>query len=144
MEPRGLLELVLEVGDLDRSLTFYRDHLGMAEVTRWPDERPGAWVRLGPNEVLGLWPASSGGEGIGIHGSRGGRHVHFAVYVETGTLEIWRERLAAHGLEVEGPVVFGSGRSLFLTDPDGNVVELGEWESDWEGRPVVKAAQALT
>lgn len=142
MEPRGLLELVLEVADLERSLTFYRDRLGMPEVTRWPEERPGAWVRLGANEVLGLWPPSSGGPGVGIHGAQGGRHVHFAVYVEAGTLELWRERLAADGLRVEGPVTFGSGRSLFLTDPDGNVVELGEWESDWEGRPVVKAAQA--
>ncbi len=139
METRGLLELVLEVADLDRSATFYRERLRMAEVTRWKDDRPGVWVRLGPNEVLGLWPGSSGGAGVGIHGARGGAHVHFAVYVEPGTLEQWRKQLDGGGLPVEGPVQFDSGQSLFLTDPDGNVVELADWECDWEGRPVDKA-----
>jgi catechol 2,3-dioxygenase-like lactoylglutathione lyase family enzyme len=139
METRGLLELVLEVADLDRSASFYRELLGMAQVTQWEDDRPGVWVRLGPNEVLGLWPAWSGGAGVGIHGARGGAHVHFAIYVEPGTLEQWRDQLAGSGLFVEGPVQFDSGRSLFLTDPDGNVVELADWERDWEGRPVAKA-----
>ena len=140
MEPRGLLELVLEVEDLERAVRFYGDVLGLVEVTRWGTERPAVWLRLGQNEVLGLWPRSSGGSGVAIHASRGGKHVHFAVYVAPGSLESWLDRLSSAGLDVEGPVQFSQGRSIFLTDPDGNVVELADWEKDWEGKPAAKAA----
>lgn len=135
----GLLELVLEVADLDRSVRFYRDALGMREVVRWPRERAAVWVELGPNEVLGLWPPSSGGRGVALHGSRGGSHVHFACYVEPGSLAEWERRLGEAGLEYEAVQFEHGNRSLFVTDPDGNVVELGDWRVDWEGRPVAKA-----
>lgn len=138
---RGLLELVLEVDDLERAVHFYRDVLGMPEVQRWPEERPGVWVRLGENEALGLWPEGSGGPGVGVHGGRGARHCHFAVWIEPGTLEDWRERLAGRGLEVES-VDFTHGRSLFVDDPDGNVVELADWTTDWENRPARKPRNA--
>jgi catechol 2,3-dioxygenase-like lactoylglutathione lyase family enzyme len=140
METRGLLELVLEVADLERAVRFYGDVLGLAEVTRWGAERPAVWLRLGPNEVLGLWPRSSGGPGVAIHASRGGKHVHFAVYVAPGSLESWLDRVSSAGLDVEGPVHFSQGRSIFVTDPDGNVVELADWEKDWEGKPAAKSA----
>lgn len=136
MKPRGLLELVLEVADLDRSVSFYRDLLGMREVVRWGAKRPAVWLELGEHQVLGLWPASSGGPGVAIHASRGGAHVHFAVYVTPGTLGEWKDRLQAAGLEVQGPVEFDQGRSLFVDDPDGNVVELADWPRDWGGQPV--------
>ena len=133
--PRGLLELVLEVEDLDRAAAFYRGLLGMREVVRWQAERPAVWLRLGEHQVLGLWPPSTGGSGVGIHRSRGGTHVHFAFYVPPGTLGEWFQRLIAAGIAVEGPVQFDQGRSLFVDDPDGNVVELADWIVDWEGRP---------
>lgn len=131
---RGLLELVLEVGDLEKSLTFYRDVLGLPVVETWPAPRTGVWLSIGRNGVLGLWPASSGGPGVGIHGSRGGAHVHFAIYVETGTLAKSQGALEQAGLDVEGPIEFDHGnRSIFVTDPDGNIVELGDWVVDWAG-----------
>ena len=134
---RGLLELVLEVSDLERSVAFYRDVLGCAEVERWPEPRSAVWVSIGRHAVLGLWPASSGGPGVGIHGARGGAHVHFALYVEPGTADDRRRRLAEAGVDVEGPLEFWDGnRSVFVTDPDGNVVELGDWKVDWAREPV--------
>jgi catechol 2,3-dioxygenase-like lactoylglutathione lyase family enzyme len=136
VKPRGLLELVLEVRDLDRSVVFYRDLLGMREVVRWGAERPAVWLELGDHQVLGLWPVSSGGPGVAIHASRGGAHVHFAVFVSPGALGAWKDRLDAAELEVKGPVDFQQGRSLFVDDPDGNVVELADWARDWEGEPV--------
>jgi catechol 2,3-dioxygenase-like lactoylglutathione lyase family enzyme len=135
---RGLLELVLEVTDLERSVAFYRDLLEMREVVRWPEPRPGVWVELGPNEVLGLWPASSGGAGVAIHGSRGGSHVHFACYVDPGSLPGWERRLRDAGLACETAAFSHGNRSLFVTDPDGNVVELGDWRRDWRSEPVTK------
>jgi catechol 2,3-dioxygenase len=136
VNPRGLLELVLEVRDLDSSVGFYRDLLGMREVVRWGAERPAVWLELGRHQVLGLWPPSSGGPDVAIHSSRGGAHVHFAVFVTPGTLGAWNQRLQAARLAVEGPVEFGHGSSLFVDDPDGNVVELADWSRDWEGEPV--------
>jgi catechol 2,3-dioxygenase-like lactoylglutathione lyase family enzyme len=136
---RGLLELVLEVRDLDQSVAFYTDLLGLPEIEKWPPPRVGVWLSLGRNEVLGLWPRSSGGEGVAIAGSRGGSHVHFAIYVEPGSLQTWQERLEHAGIKVEGPVEFARGnRSIFASDPDGNVVELGDWGTDWAGQTVVK------
>jgi catechol 2,3-dioxygenase-like lactoylglutathione lyase family enzyme len=133
----GLLELVLEVADLDRSVALYRDVLGMPEVERWP-QWPAVWVELGPNEVLGLWAAGDGGPGAGIHGARGGSHVHFACYAEPGSLPELERRLREAGHDCEC-VHFATGKSsLFVTDPDGNVVELADWHQDWAGRPVRK------
>lgn len=135
---RGLIEVVLEVGDLDRSATFYRDLLGLHEVERWREPRRAVWLDIGRHAVLGLWPAESGGPGVGIHAARGGSHVHLAVYVERGTIEDWRRKLDAAGLDVEGPVDFwGGNRSLFVTDPDANVVELGDWTVDWARERIV-------
>jgi len=38
---------------------------------------------------------------------------------------------------VEGPIDFSHGnRSLFVSDPDGNVVELADWNVDWAGEVV--------
>jgi len=131
---RGLLELVLEVRDLDTSLIFYRDVLELSVVEVWPAPRVGVWLSIRRNAVLGLWPPSSGGPGVGIHGSRGGSHVHFAIYLESGTLDLKKQMLVDAGLQVEGPVEFDAGnRSIFVIDPDGNVVELGDWVVDWAG-----------
>lgn len=143
LSPRGMLEFVLEVADLERSVTFYRDKLGMKEVERWHDPRPGVWVAMGTNQVLGLWPAKSGGPGVGLYDSRGGAHVHFALYVAPGTLDAWMTKLRTAGVEIKGPVDFAPGnRSIYVDDPDGNVVELAQWAHDWEGQAVIPTADA--
>lgn len=142
--PRGLFEMVLEVSDLERSISFYRDVLGLAEVLRWDEPRPAQWLSMGPHQVLGLWPKRSGGPGVGVAGSRGGAHVHFAVLIEPGTLDAWLERLRGHGLAVEEPQEFAAGknRSIYVDDPDGNVVELADWSIDWSGVPIDPRAPA--
>jgi len=130
---------VLEVSDLNRSVAFYRDVLSLVEVERWPEPRLGVWLSIGRNAVLGLWPPRSGGPGVGIAGARGGAHVHFALYVAPGSLPSWKARLESGGNQVEGPVTFGHGnQSLFVEDPDGNVVELGDWTVDWAGHEVTR------
>ncbi len=136
---RGLLELVLEVNDLEQSLAFYRDLLQLPVVDHWPEPRLASWLAIGRNAVLGLWPRASGGVGVAIAGSRGGSHVHFAIYAEPESLLTWQQRLHEVGLIVEGPVNFGHGnQSLFVPDPDGNVVELADWSVDWAGEVVAR------
>ncbi len=131
------MEIVLEVADLERAAHFYRDVLGMSEITQFGADRPAIWVKAAPGTYLGLWTAQAGGAGVGVHGSRGGAHVHLAFLVPTGALEGIEARLGAAGITPEGRVEFGLGQhSLFLYDPDGNVIEFADWQRSWEGLPV--------
>jgi catechol 2,3-dioxygenase-like lactoylglutathione lyase family enzyme len=54
--------------------------------------------------------------------------VHVAFSVGEGELDAWRDRLAAHGVELEQDQDWqrGGARSLYVRDPAGNSVELVE------------------
>lgn len=119
----GISELVLEVADLEASRAFYRDLLGFEE-TLWGEGREGRyWYLVGDTARLGLWT-----EQIGLAGGRGGAHVHFAFHVEDAEVERIQARIEAGGGTIEGPIQLGPGRAIYITDPDGNVVEF--WSQD--------------
>jgi catechol 2,3-dioxygenase-like lactoylglutathione lyase family enzyme len=130
------MEIVLEVSDLERAAHFYRDTLGMPEAARFPDTRPALWVKAAPGTYLGLWKPESGGPGVGVHGSRGGAHVHLAFLVPPGQLEAIEKRLLAAGCSANWVRFQAEQRSLFVDDPDGNVIEFADWSRSWEGLPV--------
>jgi catechol-2,3-dioxygenase len=133
----GLFEMVLEVADLAASERFYHEVIGLPIVDRWTDDRRAVWLGLGREGFLGLWPPETGGAAA-IHGGRGGRHVHFALRVPMGTLDAIRARLESLGYPVES-WDFGSGnRAVYLDDPDGNVVELTERATLWDGSPATE------
>jgi catechol 2,3-dioxygenase-like lactoylglutathione lyase family enzyme len=118
----GVSELVLEVSELERAERFYVDMLGLAVVERWP-HRNAVWVLAGETRI-GLWEPQ-----VGLEGSQGGKHVHFALHVADDDFGPLVETLRKRGLEV--PVhEFGSlgsvqrpSRSAYVTDPDGHLVE---------------------
>jgi catechol 2,3-dioxygenase-like lactoylglutathione lyase family enzyme len=119
----GISELVLEVSDLEAARSFYRDLLGFEE-TLFGEGREGRyWYLIGDSARLGLWTAQ-----VGLAGGRGGAHVHFAFHVEDGEIDRLRKRIESAGGEVEGPIQLGPGRAIYVTDPDGNVVEF--WSQD--------------
>lgn len=123
----GISELVLEVSDLERARTFYRDVLGFEETMRGESREGRIWFLVGDSARLGLWT-----EQVGLAGGRGGAHVHFAFHVPDGDLDPLQARLERNGAELDGPYQLGPGRALYVTDPDGNVVEfwtqnLGEY-----------------
>jgi len=121
----GISELVLEVSDLDAARRFYRDLLGFEE-TLYGEGREGRyWYLVGDSARLGLWTPQ-----VGLAGGRGGAHVHFAFHVADGEIDALMERLGCSDteVEVEGPIQLGPGRAVYLTDPDGNVVEF--WSQD--------------
>jgi catechol-2,3-dioxygenase len=133
----GLFEMVLEVADLAAAERFYRDAIGLPVVERWTDERPAVWLALGREDFLGLWPPETGGA-VAIHGGRGGRHVHFALRVPMGTLDAIKARLQSLDYPVEF-WDFGNGnRAIYLDDPDGNVLELTERTTLWDGSPATE------
>ncbi len=119
----GISELVLEVSDLDAARAFYRDKLGFEETLFGEGAEGRCWYLVGDTARLGLWTPQEG-----LAGGRGGAHVHFAFSVDDGEIEPLKRRFEGNGVEVEGPIQLGPGRAIYVTDPDGNVVEF--WSQD--------------
>jgi catechol 2,3-dioxygenase-like lactoylglutathione lyase family enzyme len=119
----GVSELVLEVLDLAAAERFYAGTLGWPVVERWP-ERDAIWVMAGTRTRIGLWRPQ-----VGLARSRGGVHVHFALQIDDRDYDAAVAALHGAGVEVhEERFGDGRGRSAFVTDPDGNVVEFWTWD----------------
>jgi predicted enzyme related to lactoylglutathione lyase len=81
------------------------------------------WLACGPNARLGIWTP-----GPKEFDDRGGRHVHYAFSASPGALDALAERLLAAGGQVRGPVEHpGGDRSLYVEDPERNVVEVWDF-----------------
>src|SRR5215468_178506 len=120
----GLDHLVLRVADLDRAIKFYGEVLG-CHVERRLDEPNLVQLRAGTS-MIDLVPAGPGEQ----PGKAAGRRNldHFAVRIGAFDFRALAAHLRKHGIEV-GEVrrrygAEGYGSSLYITDPDGNVVEL--------------------
>jgi catechol 2,3-dioxygenase-like lactoylglutathione lyase family enzyme len=118
----GVNELVLEVVDLEAAELFYAGVLGLPVVDRWPD-REAIWVMAGGRTRIGLWRPQ-----VGLFGGRGGLHVHFAMHIAEEDFDAAVERLEERGCDVKQTEFEGAGRSVYVDDPDGNVVELWTWD----------------
>ena len=123
----GFAELTLETRDRAALERFYVEAMGL-EVLAREDDR--TWLAAGRNARLGLWTP-----GEKEFGDEGGAHVHFAFSAGPGRLDALVERLREHGAEVRGPEEHDGGdRSLYVEDPEGNVMEV--WDFFGRGRPV--------
>jgi catechol 2,3-dioxygenase-like lactoylglutathione lyase family enzyme len=119
----GVNELVLEVVDLEESVRFYTEVLGLPLVERW-DNRDAVWVMAGDRTRIGLWRPQ-----VGLAGGRGGVHVHYAMHLPEESYDAAVERLRGNGLDVQEEVFEEDrGRAAYVTDPDGHVVELWTWD----------------
>jgi catechol 2,3-dioxygenase-like lactoylglutathione lyase family enzyme len=124
---KSISELALWVRDLDRSVAFYRVHLGF-ELT---DLDPGhnAFLKSG-DFLLVLFVRGSPGTPLGEEylartGGPRGEVYHVAFEVDPARLDGFSAGLRDHGLELKGPVEFASGRrSYFLEDLDEHYIEL--------------------
>ena len=116
----GFAELTLETRDLAGLEAFYGDVLGLERLAREDDR---IWLAAGAHARLGLWAP-----GEKEFGDRGGAHVHFAFSAAPGRLDALAERLRSHGADVRGPEEHDGGdRSLYVEDPEGNVVEVWDF-----------------
>jgi catechol-2,3-dioxygenase len=123
----GFAELTLEVRDRERVERFYVEALGL-EVLAREDDR--TWLAAGRHARLGLWLP-----GEKEFGDQGGAHVHFAFSAAPGRLDAVRERLQHAGVEHRGPVEHpGGDRSIYVEDPEGNVVEVWDFFHRDSGR----------
>lgn len=132
---QGFAELTLEAHDPDALERFYVDVLGL-ELLAHEDDR--TWLAAGEGARLGLWLP-----GKKEFGDEGGRHVHFAFSAAPGRLDALTQRLRRAGVEHRGPVEHpGGDRSLYIEDPEGNVVEV--WDFFHRGAGRRQGATALT
>jgi lactoylglutathione lyase len=122
----GLYESHLTVSDLDRSISFYRDVVGL-ELAHTVPSRNAAFFWIGGREqsMLGLWS---------IHSSPIRLRLHIAFRTE---LEEVRKSVAAlrskgiipraggGGPELDEPIVFPwmPAASVYFDDPDGHSLE---------------------
>lgn len=125
---RDIDHLVLRVVDLERMLRFYVDVLGCV-VERRRDDLGLVQLRAG-RSMLDLVPVDGplGRAGGAAPGGEGRNLDHFCLRVEPFDEAAVRADLQAHGVAA-GPLeqrfgAEGSGPSLYVTDPEGNVVEL--------------------
>lgn len=120
--------LVLRVVGLEKMLRFYCEALGCT-VERHQEEIGLVQLRAG-NSLIDLVPVSGklGRVGGSAPGKQGRNLDHFCLRVEPFDEAALREHLARHGYEA-GPVerrygAEGEGPSVYVMDPEGNVVEL--------------------
>jgi catechol-2,3-dioxygenase len=121
----GLAEVVLNVRDASRAVAFYGDLLGLERMT--PEDQPGPiFFRAGQAtdrvpSLLVLVPLSSGADDF-----REPRSLHhLALTIPAAAFDDARETLVSAGVEVrDGKHPVLAVRTMYVTDPEGNEVEL--------------------
>ena len=136
----------LRVADLDRATSFYRDVLGF-DVTVYGSDHEhvflsaGGYHRYHHHIALNTWHSKGGTPPPEGHTGL----EHFAIlYPDRRELARAVERLLEHGYPIRAAQDHGVSISVYLSDPDGNGIELyydrpsNEW-FDSRGNPILKA-----
>ena len=125
MKIRELGHVVLQVTDLDRSIRFYRDTLGLPLVSQGsPRGRRIVFFSLGTkHHDLALTELPAGARGQDPERA-GVRHLAFKIGEDIELLKEARARMVAAGVPIVSTTEHMTTYSLYLSDPDGITVEL--------------------
>lgn len=118
----GVHHCSIMVSEMSRAVSFYRDVLGLKEIPT-PSTFPAAglrvrWFDLG-NEQIHLMPG--GPDKIAPR--------HFAVHVQDAKAA--REYLKSREVEVRETTPIPGADRFFISDPDGNNIEIIQWVQAW-------------
>lgn len=121
--------IVLRVASLERAIAFYCSVLG-CKVARRRDDL--GLIHLSAGSSMIDLVALDGKLGLrgGAGPAKAGRNVdHLCLRVEPFDEAALTAHLAAHNIPIHGPAAVnfgaeGEGLSLYISDPDGNTVEL--------------------
>lgn len=122
---RGLFEAHLTVSDLDRSIAFYRDRLGLIPAHVIPARQVAFfWVGAPGQAMLGLWSIGTAPLFMRLH-------IAFETPLDQVIAAIARLREAGltprsgSGQPIEEPVVlcWMPAASVYFDDPDGHSLE---------------------
>jgi catechol 2,3-dioxygenase-like lactoylglutathione lyase family enzyme len=125
---RRIVETALYAADVDRAAAWYNSVFGFPVIFAQEDRL--RVLHVGDDQVLLLFkekgtlhPIEIPGGIIPPHDGSGPMHIAFAMRTEEA--ELWKQRLASHGIAVESQVRWGDNDiSLYFRDPDGHAVEL--------------------
>jgi glyoxylase I family protein len=128
MQLRGLHHITAICSDLERTIAFYRDLLGLAIVHDGPsDDDPRSrhvWfgaLEGAPGTLVSFMQYPDLPKAVVGTGST---H-HFALIVDSAEeQEAWRDYLREHGVECTDVYDRGAFRSIYVRDPDGHIVEI--------------------
>ena len=113
----------LRVTDLERSITFYRDVMGLELIDRRADDSQ-AVFRIG--EALLVLFCRPEYETVPLESKSGADHIAFCL--DGATYDPLLERLVAKDLVLRGPTLnkgaHGDGLATYFRDPDGNELEI--------------------
>ena len=119
---RSVHHTAVIVSDIERAKRFYGDVLGLREVPRPAFPFEGAWYRVGDDQELHLivYPDARAVRGTTAIDPRDG---HFALRVASYADTL--RHLRARGIVCrELPENLTPWAQIYVTDPDGNVIEL--------------------
>ena len=125
---RGLDHIVLRVRDIDVMVAFYRDVLGCP--VEKVQEDLGLWQLRAGDALIDFAPVDGkiGKAGGAAPGEDALNMDHFCLLVEPWDEAAIRAQLEAHGVHAGETAdrygATGYGPSIYLDDPEGNVVEL--------------------
>ncbi len=136
--PHGLRigHVHLKVADIERSLGFWRDAVGLHVMQRMPQAVFLSVDGYHHHIAINTWDSLGGKPPA--QGTTGLFHVAL-VYPSRAALGAALKRLIAAGIRLEGASDHGVSEALYLSDPDGNGVELyrdrdvADWPRDAEG-----------
>ena len=122
----------LKVADLDRALAFYNGVLGFPVTMRMGNSA--AFLAAGGyHHHIGLNTWESSGGRRPAPGSTGLYHLAI-LYPSRAELADALQRVLAAGVQLDGASDHGVSQALYLSDPDGNGVEL-YWDRPMEEWP---------
>jgi catechol 2,3-dioxygenase len=126
----------LKVADIDRALAFYHDVLGFDITQRYGSQA--AFVSAGGyHHHIGLNTWESRGGAPPPRGHTGLYHVAIR-YPTRRDLAIAARRVIDAGIRLDGAADHGVSEAVYLSDPDGNGIEL-YWDRPAEQWPRTEA-----
>jgi catechol 2,3-dioxygenase-like lactoylglutathione lyase family enzyme len=128
MKLKGIHHWSVVVSDMERAVKFYSEVLGLQEIEIPSTFKPiGAkvrWFRLGDQHIH-LMPAPQ-------PDTLSPRHIALEIDDAQAGREYFKERGFTIGDE---PLIPGADRFV-ITDPDGNRIELIEWQEPYHNTPI--------
>jgi len=118
----------LVVQNLERAAAFYRDVLGLTEIeipsTFEPAGLKVRWFRLGSQQIHILLGAEKQSASQG----------HMALQVDDAqAARLWMKE---KGFDIEETILIPGANRFFVRDPDGNLIEIIEWQEAYANIPI--------
>ena len=145
MKFRGINHLAMVTNDMDKTIRFYRDVLGMELVGALggtPERKRYRhyFFETGPNSTIAFfeWPGMveefHKPAGMPVQGRVQFDHISFDVESEDALLEL-QDKLTKAGVEVTEVVDHKFIHSIYFTDPNGIALEASFWIFNPTGKP---------